>query len=424
MSFATILPLVFGICFQTPLVMLFLERVGIFTAADFRAKRKFAILIMVIVAAILTPGPDVFSQCMLAVPMIAPLRARHPDDGQGQGQGGNVPRPSDPSRPTDPARHERRPRHRRPGRRGARRPGPDHAAGGRCLEAAEVVVYDHLANDRLLDLAPASAERICAGKTSGRHTIPQEEINRLLVEHARRGRRVVRLKGGDPFVFGRGGEEAEHLRAEGIPFVVVPGVTAGVGVTAYAGMPVTHRDASSAVAFVTGHNDPEARRPRLDWAALAAFPGTLVIYMGVTRLAVALPDPDPARQAARRPPRRWSSRGTLPRSGRSSRPWPTCPSGSPRPGSARRRSWSSARSWRGGPALPGSRSARCSGGGSSSPDRRGSRTARRPSWKSWGPRSSSRRRSRSARSTTSARSIARSRGSTSSTGSSSPRRTA
>ena len=152
------------------------------------------------------------------------------------------------------------------------------------LKTAEVVVFDHLANDRLLDLAPASAERIGAGKTSGRHTIPQEEINRLLVEHARLGRRVVRLKGGDPFVFGRGGEEAEHLRAQGIPFVVVPGVTAGVGATAYAGMPVTHRGASSAVAFVTGHNDPEAD-DRLDWRALAAFPGTLVVYMGVTRLA-------------------------------------------------------------------------------------------------------------------------------------------
>ncbi len=95
---------------------------------------------------------------------------------------------------------------------------------------------------------------------------------------------MVRLKGGDPFVFGRGGEEAEHLRLEGVPFVVVPGVTAGVGVPAYAGIPVTHRDASSAVAFVTGHNDPEVDE-RLDWKALAAFPGTLVIYMGVTRLA-------------------------------------------------------------------------------------------------------------------------------------------
>jgi uroporphyrinogen III methyltransferase/synthase len=155
--------------------------------------------------------------------------------------------------------------------------------GCEALRAADVVIYDQLVNDRLLDLAPASAERICAGKSSGRHTIPQEEINRLLVDHARRGKRVVRLKGGDPFVFGRGGEEVEHLRAQGVPFVVVPGVTAGVGVTAYAGIPVTHRDASSAVAFVTGHNDPDLD-DRLDWAALAGFPGTLVVYMGVTRL--------------------------------------------------------------------------------------------------------------------------------------------
>src|SRR5262249_26269273 len=113
------------------------------------------------------------------------------------------------------------------------------------------------------------------------------EINAVLAEHAREGRRVVRLKGGDPFVFGRGAEEAEHLRASGLPFEVVPGVTAGVGVTAYAGLPITHRDVASAVAFVTGHGDPEAvpGHGRLDWEALARFPGTLVVYMGVTRLA-------------------------------------------------------------------------------------------------------------------------------------------
>jgi uroporphyrinogen III methyltransferase/synthase len=160
--------------------------------------------------------------------------------------------------------------------------------GYEILSRAEVVVFDQLANDRLLELAPASAVRIFAGKTQGRMTIPQDEINRQLVDHARLGRRVVRLKGGDPYVFGRGAEEAEHLREAGVPFVVIPGVTAGVGVTAYAGLPITHRAASSAVAFVTGHDDPEANptgRPKLDWHALAAFPGTLVIYMGVTRLA-------------------------------------------------------------------------------------------------------------------------------------------
>ena len=165
-------------------------------------------------------------------------------------------------------------------------PGLLTCRGAEVLSRADVVIYDHLASPRLLDLAPAAALRICAGKSIGHMTLSQDAINTLLAEHARAGRRVARLKGGDPYVFGRGAEEAEHLRASGVRFEVVPGVTAGVGVTAYAGMPVTHRDDASAVAFVTGHNDPEAAggHQRLDWAALARFPGTLVIYMGVTRL--------------------------------------------------------------------------------------------------------------------------------------------
>jgi uroporphyrinogen III methyltransferase/synthase len=150
-----------------------------------------------------------------------------------------------------------------------------------------VVVYDHLSSSRLLDLAPARAQRICAGKSIGHCTLSQEEINALLIDHAKAGRTVVRLKGGDPLVFGRGAEEALSLVATGIPFEVVPGVTAGVGATAYAGIPVTHRAAASAVAFVTGHGDPEseAGHSNLDWQAMARFPGTLVIYMGVTHLA-------------------------------------------------------------------------------------------------------------------------------------------
>jgi uroporphyrinogen III methyltransferase/synthase len=158
--------------------------------------------------------------------------------------------------------------------------------GEAVLKLADVVVYDHLASSRLLDLAPKEALRICAGKSIGHCTLSQDSINGLLVEHATAGRTVVRLKGGDPYVFGRGAEEAEYLRDSGVAFQVVPGVTAAVGVTAYAGVPITHRDASSAVAFVTGHNDPESSSShgRLDWTALAAFPGTLVIYMGVTRL--------------------------------------------------------------------------------------------------------------------------------------------
>lgn len=159
--------------------------------------------------------------------------------------------------------------------------------GESVLALADVVIFDHLASARLLDLAPADALRICAGKSIGHCTLTQDEINQLLIEHARAGRTVVRLKGGDPLIFGRGAEEAQALRAAGIPFEIVPGVTAAVGVTAYAGIPATHREAASAVAFVTGHNDPEseAGRRQLDWEALARFPGTLVVYMGVTHLA-------------------------------------------------------------------------------------------------------------------------------------------
>ncbi len=146
-----------------------------------------------------------------------------------------------------------------------------------------MIVYDHLASPRLLDFAPKDALRISAGKTIGHCTMSQGEINDVLVEHARLGRRVVRLKGGDPFVFGRGAEEAEHLRKHGLAFQVVPGVTAGLGATSYAGIPVTHRDSASAVAFVTGHDDPEGSG-RVDWSSLARFHGTLVVYMGVTRL--------------------------------------------------------------------------------------------------------------------------------------------
>jgi uroporphyrinogen III methyltransferase / synthase len=158
--------------------------------------------------------------------------------------------------------------------------------GAAVLAQADVIVYDHLASHRLLELAPTTTLRICAGKSSGHCTLSQAEIQQLLVEHARAGRRVVRLKGGDPLVFGRGAEEAACLRAAGIRFEIVPGVTAAVGVTAYAGIPITHRQAASAVAFVTGHGDPESDQAdhRLDWPALARFPGTLVVYMGVTRL--------------------------------------------------------------------------------------------------------------------------------------------
>jgi uroporphyrinogen III methyltransferase/synthase len=166
-------------------------------------------------------------------------------------------------------------------------PGDPGLLSARALELiaqADVIVYDRLIPPSALDGARSDAELIYAGKEGGGPAMPQEEIERLLIEHGSSGRDVVRLKGGDPFVFGRGGEEAFALRAAGIPFTIVPGVTAGVAATAYAGIPVTHRDAASAVAFLTGHEDPAKEESALDWQALAAFPGTLVVYMGVKQL--------------------------------------------------------------------------------------------------------------------------------------------
>jgi uroporphyrinogen III methyltransferase/synthase len=152
------------------------------------------------------------------------------------------------------------------------------------IAAADVVLYDRLVPPGALDGARPDAELRYVGKQPGGHSHTQQEINEQLVELGRRGLNVVRLKGGDPFVFGRGGEEAQALAAAGVAFEVVPGVTAGVAASAYAGIPVTHRDDASAVAFVTGHEDPEKPESALDWHALAAFPGTLVFYMGVRNL--------------------------------------------------------------------------------------------------------------------------------------------
>jgi uroporphyrinogen III methyltransferase/synthase len=152
------------------------------------------------------------------------------------------------------------------------------------IASADAILYDRLVPPGALDGARADAELRYVGKEPGSAALSQEETNGLLVELARAGKRVVRLKGGDPFVFGRGGEEAEALAGAGVPFEVVPGVTAGVAAPAYAGIPVTHRDAASAVAFVTGHEDPDKPESALDWDALARFPGTLVFYMGIKRL--------------------------------------------------------------------------------------------------------------------------------------------
>jgi uroporphyrinogen III methyltransferase/synthase len=165
-------------------------------------------------------------------------------------------------------------------------PGLITVRGAEVLRRAEVVVHDHLIGPSLLDLAPATAERVFVGKQAGKMVLSQDQINALLVDRATRGRRVVRLKGGDPWVFGRGAEEAAYLRAHGVAFEIVPGVTAAVGATIFAGIPITHRGDASAVALVTAHDHPPGTidRAPLDWSALARFPGTLVFYMGVARL--------------------------------------------------------------------------------------------------------------------------------------------
>src|SRR4051794_26676592 len=152
------------------------------------------------------------------------------------------------------------------------------------IAIADAIFYDRLIPAGALAGARPDAELVYVGKQPGVPSVPQEEIGERLIQTSREGKCVVRLKGGDPFVFGRGGEEGEALREAGIEFEVVPGITAGVAATAYAGIPVTHRDDASAVAFVTGHEDPEKDGSALDWEALARFPGTLVFYMGVKRL--------------------------------------------------------------------------------------------------------------------------------------------
>ncbi len=167
-------------------------------------------------------------------------------------------------------------------------PGDPGLMTARSLEliaTADAVFYDRLIPPGALDGAREDAELVYVGKQPGVPSVPQDEIGERLIEAARAGKSVVRLKGGDPFVFGRGGEEGEVLREAGVEFEMVPGVTAGVAATAYAGIPVTHRDDASAVAFITGHEDPLKQESAIDWEALARFPGTLVFYMGVKRLA-------------------------------------------------------------------------------------------------------------------------------------------
>lgn len=163
-------------------------------------------------------------------------------------------------------------------------PGLITVKGHKLIREADVIIYDYLANDRFLDEAERETECIYVGKQGSRHAMSQDDINRLILSKAKTAHTIVRLKGGDPFIFGRGGEEAEVLAAEGIEFEIVPGITSAIAVPAYAGIPLTHRDFASSVAFITGHEDENKTTSSLQWDKLAGGPDTLVFLMGVGNL--------------------------------------------------------------------------------------------------------------------------------------------
>lgn len=169
------------------------------------------------------------------------------------------------------------------------------------IEMAEVLVYDNLANHHLLDWAHPDCEKIYVGKKTGHHMIKQDEIENILVGHSQKGKQVVRLKGGDPFVFGRGGEEARRLELAGIPFEIVPGITAALAAAAYAGISLTHRDYSSAISFITGHENPDKKEFRVDFERFANNGGTLCIYMGMGQLPRIISDLLAAGQSEKTP---------------------------------------------------------------------------------------------------------------------------
>lgn len=169
-------------------------------------------------------------------------------------------------------------------------PGLMTLKGKGILECADVVIYDALVSPQILAMINPLAEKIDAGKRMGRHSMLQENTTQLLIEKAQTQAVVVRLKGGDPFVFGRGGEEMQDLVAAGVPVEVVPGVTSGIAAPAYAGIPLTHRDYSSSVTFVTGHESSGKYRPKVDWSSIAHGSETIVIYMGVHNLPHIVPE--------------------------------------------------------------------------------------------------------------------------------------
>ena len=153
------------------------------------------------------------------------------------------------------------------------------------LQNADVVLYDFLVSQAILDLLPSHCERICVGKRANRHTLPQEDINRLIVQYAQSHKKIVRLKGGDPFMFGRGGEEMQELAAAGIACEIVPGISAALGAAAYSGIPLTHRDHAQMVSFVTGHRKADDVTQQRDWTHLVSPASTLVVYMGLNDAA-------------------------------------------------------------------------------------------------------------------------------------------
>ncbi len=163
-------------------------------------------------------------------------------------------------------------------------PGLITVKGLACVKKADVIIYDYLANERILDHRKPDCELIYVGKQGSRHTLPQAEINELIIKKANEGKIVARLKGGDPFIFGRGGEEAEELADNAIPFEIVPGVTAATAVPTYAGIPLTHREHTASVAFVTGHEDPTKEESKVHWDRIATGIGTLVFFMGMKNL--------------------------------------------------------------------------------------------------------------------------------------------
>jgi len=154
------------------------------------------------------------------------------------------------------------------------------------IKKADVIVYDRLLAKKIIETFPINAEKIYVGKESGTHIVPQDQISEILIKKANEGKTVVRLKGGDPFLFGRGGEEAIELKKVGIKFVIVPGITSALAVPAYAGIPVTHRHYASSVTFVTGHEESDKKRDTVNWEKLATATDTLVILMGVKRMKI------------------------------------------------------------------------------------------------------------------------------------------